>query len=171
MRRAGLGLVDSRPISYLGVDPLTSQLFSFSLLLSAFLFIHFAFYVRHTYKLKNRFLLYFLIGQAGQIIAAVTPFGKASNYKLVHTIAAFTLAFSLPLLINAFAYAQKNSSHFVLYKRLLRLEQLTFIVGIGLFTFTEGVAPLGEALPAIGFHVWIIAITIVSLKTKPFANE
>ncbi len=222
MNQAHLGLIDSRPISYLGVNPPTARLFSGSLLISSFLFINFAFYVHrrfHTaeslaqsprpaktpgpglfitfstkiipfryafsrktaknslsagiFPLKlgigsgsNRFMLYFLIGQAGQVIAAITPYGNKSNFKLIHTVAAFTLAFSLPLLIRQFAISQSGKRHHKLYLSLLRLEQLAFLIGIGLFVFTKGIAPLGEALPAIGFHIWIIVVTYTALVTK-----
>jgi hypothetical membrane protein len=163
MRRVGLGLVDSRPISYLGVDPVTATLFSVSLIISALLFINFAYYVRRAFRIHNRYLTYFLIGQAGQLVAAVTPYGDQSPYRLTHTIAAFTLAFSLPLLMRQFTRSQKSSSHYKLYELLLQLELLAFIVGIGLFVFAQGIAPLGQVLPAAGFHLWIIIITWRSL--------
>lgn len=163
MTRAHLGLIDSRPISYLGVNASTAALFSGSLLLSSFLFICFAYYVKHSFHIRNRFMVYFLVGQVGQIIAAVVPYGSHSRYRAVHTVAAFTLAFSLPLLIRQFALSQSKSKHAQTYIKLLRFEQLSFIVGIGLFIFTKGIAPLGEALPTIGFHVWIIAVSILSI--------
>ncbi|HUP26073.1 MAG TPA: hypothetical protein VM124_00305, partial [Candidatus Limnocylindrales bacterium] len=58
MHRAYLGIVDSRPLSYLGVNQHTGKLFSFSLLASSALFIGFAFYVRRAYKTGNRFMAY-----------------------------------------------------------------------------------------------------------------
>lgn len=165
MFRTGLGFIDNRPISYLGVDPASSMLFSVSLLASAFLFFGFGFYVRQAFGVKNRFLPYLIIGQMGQIIAAIAPYGMQSQYKRIHTVAAFTLAFSLPFLIRAFARSQNKSRYRNIYSGLLRLEEIAFIVGIGLFVFTKGIAPLGEALPAIGFHVWIIVVTFVSRPT------
>lgn len=161
MRIAGLGIIDARPISYLGVDAQTAVLFSGSLLISAFLFVNFAFYVRREFKVRGRFLMYFLIGQTGQVIAAISPYGSNSKFKTIHTVAAFILAFSLPLLIQSFTASQTGHSRHQLFVWLLRLEQLTFVIGIGLFVFTKGIAPLGEALPAIGFHAWIIALTFV----------
>lgn len=166
MRRAGLGLVDARPISFLGVFPNTAWLFSASLLTSAVLFIFFAFYIYRVCKLSKRFLIYFLLGQAGQIIAAVVPYGQQSEYRLVHTIAAFTLAFSLPLFIRQFALEMRGKPYHSLYVGLLGLELLTFFVGMGLFIFTKGIAPIGEALPALGFHIWILAITYVMILSN-----
>lgn len=144
MHRAGLGLVDSRPISYLGVNSKSSVLFSSGLLVSATLFIIFAFYLHNKFNAGRKFLVYFLIGQAGQIVAAVTPYGKDSPLKVMHTVAAFILAFSLPLLLRQFAISQKGTSHYRVYRMLLGFELITFIIGIGLFIFTTGIAPLGK---------------------------
>ncbi len=166
MFRTGLSFIDNRPISYLGVDPASSVLFSISLLASAFLFISFGFYVRQVFNVTNRFLPYLIIGQIGQIIAAIAPYGMQSQYKRIHTVAAFVLAFSLPFLIRAFAHSQANSRYKNIYSRLVRLELVAFIVGIGLFVFTKGIAPLGEALPAIGFHAWIIVVTFIPRPTE-----
>ena len=55
MHLAGLGFVDTRPISYLGIDSRTSQLFSVSLITSSVLFIIFGNYIRTIYKIKNQF--------------------------------------------------------------------------------------------------------------------
>jgi hypothetical membrane protein len=159
-----LGLFSTLPISSLGVNPRTSILFSISLLLSSVFFIKFAYYVSREFNVKNKFLLYFLIGQIGQIIVAIAPYGNHSRYKLVHTVAAFVLAFSLPFLIQQFYYSQAKSSHKSLYKNLLVLEILLFIIGIGAFVFTKGIAPLGEILPTLGFHIWIIVVSIISFR-------
>lgn len=164
MRRAGLHFIDPRPISYLGVDPQSAKLFSGTLILSAIFFVWFGIYIKRTFQVKGRFLLYLVIGQIGQIIAAIAPYGKDSAYRLLHTIAAFTLAFSLPFLIGSFASSQRSSRHYSTYKWLFRFELVAFVVGIGLFIFTKGIAPLGEALPALGFHIWIIAVTFFMYK-------
>lgn len=166
---SGFDLTGSRPLSFLGVDPASKWLFSGGLLLSAVLFIAFAFYVRRRFNVHNRFLLYFLIGQAGQIIAAIFPYGQQNNYRTVHTIAAFTLAFSLPFLIREFTRSQRGRPHHPLYRKLLYFELATFIIGLSIFTLTNSIAPIGQALPALGFHVWIIVsslIAVPSLYTK-----
>lgn len=164
MHRTGLGLIDPRPISHLGINPASAGLFTGSLLVSAFLFVNFGYYVKCAFHVSNKFLAYLLIGQAGQAIVAIAPYGEERGYRLIHTIAAFTLAFSLPLLIRQFAVSQKNSPHYHLYVRLLRIEQLMFVLGMGLFIFTKGIAPLGQALPTAGYHLWIIVITYLSIR-------
>lgn len=162
MRRASLGLVDNRPLSHLGVDPLSSMLFSTGLVISSALFIKFALYIMATHRANSRFFIYFLIGQAGQIIVAIAPYGMNSSYRLIHTIAAFTLAFSLPLLIREFARSQGDSQYQPLYRTLFMLELVMFVVGMGIFTMTRGIAPMGEILPAVGFHIWIIVVTLTA---------
>jgi hypothetical membrane protein len=164
MFKARLGFFDQRPISYLGVNPLSKALFSGSLLISAILFVSFGLYLKRKFQVNNRFITYFITGQVGQAIAAVVPYGLHTIHGLIHTVAAFILAFSLPFLIQQFALSQIKSRHYRLYLRLLRFEQCTFIVGIGLFIFTRGLAPLGEALPTVGFHLWIIVLTYLAFK-------
>ena len=169
MLKAHLNLIDTRPISYLGIYRPTRLIFTLGLLVSAVLFIVFAIYLAHTYKLRNKFLIYFFIGQTGQIITAIIPDTPHTTFRLIHTIAAFTLAFSLPLLIREFAISQKDSKYSNIYHGLYRFELVTFAIGIGLFVFTNGVAPLGEILPTFGFHLWIIVVSCILIKSK--ANE
>ena len=166
MLRTGLGLIDSRPLSHLGVDPLSSMLFSTGLVVSSVLFVLFALFARRTYRANKRFLIYFFIGQAGQIIVAVAPYGMDSSYRLIHTVAAFTLAFSLPFLIREFAHSQKVVRYQKLFRYLFLLELVMFVVGMGIFTMTRGIAPIGEILPAVGFHIWIIVATFTSFPAK-----
>lgn len=166
MSKVGLGLIDKRPISYLGVDPLSAHWFSFGLLASACLFVSFGFYVVRAFGVSNRFLLYVVIGQIGQSIAAVVPYGRQSPERQIHTIAAFVLVFSLPFLMRAFAHSQAESQYLRIYRWLLYIEILSFVVGMGLFIFTQGLAPLGQALPAAGFHLWIIVLTIISINSS-----
>lgn len=165
MLRTGLGLFDIRPISYLGTDPASAALFTYGLLVSAVLFIVFGHFVKTNFKVKNRFFLYLVIGQFGQITAALFKFEGHGYSHLTHTIAAFVLAFSLPLLTLKFYQSQSETAHYNLFRNLYRFELLTFVVGIGLFVFTKGIAPLGEILPTIGFHTWIVALTFSKIKS------
>lgn len=171
MHKAQLGLIDNRPISYLGVDPKTKLLFMLGLIISAILFISFAYYINRRFKVGRKFMAYFLIGQLGQIVAALFPDTPHSCYKIIHTIAAFTLAFSLPLLIRQFSLSQPRSQYHKLYVSLFRFELVAFVIGIGMFILVKGVAPLGEALPTIGFDLWIIVLTYLTLKIGAFALQ
>lgn len=164
MYRVHLGLIDPRPISYLGLYPETRLLFSSGLIVSSMLFIMFGYYIKRLFNVKNRFLIYLITGQIAQIVVAIIPDTARTRGKVVHTIAGFTLAFSLPFLIRAFAASQSKSKYHRLYRRLYRLEQGALTVGLAVFIFTKGVAPLGEALPTVGFHVWVLALTFIAFQ-------
>jgi hypothetical membrane protein len=166
MHRAHLGFIDTRPISYLGLYPNTKFLFSSSLIISAVLFIAFGCYVKRYFKIRSIFLLYFVIGQICQIIVAVIPDKTGSSLKIVHTVAGFTLAFSLPFLMRELAHLKSASPYQRLYKALYRIEQGAFIIGIGLFVSVRGIAPLGEALPTVGFDLWIVVVTATMLMMQ-----
>ena len=170
MSRTGLGLIDSRPFSYLGVDVLSAELFTFGLLTSAILFLVFGFYLRRKFGVKNRFLLYFVIGQIGQLIVGIAPYGLQSPQRQFHTIAAFVIAFSLPFLMHAYAKSQSASQYYRIYTWLFWLEVLLLVVGLSIFIFTKGIAPLGQAMPTVGFHLWIIVLTFISIKFKDVRN-
>jgi hypothetical protein len=159
MHKAHLKLFDARPLSYLGVDPQTRSLFCIALTTSAVLFIVFGLYIRSRFSVSNRFMAYLLIGQACQIIVALVPDRAGSSFKIIHTIAGFTLAVSLPFVLSQFARSQQGDKYYTLYTCLLRFEQCAFVVGIGLFIFVAGTAPFGEALPTFGFDIWIITLT------------
>jgi hypothetical membrane protein len=165
MHKAHLGFLDKRPISFLGTNPGTQLLFSGSLLVSAIFFISFGYFVKRRYKIKNRFITYLVVGQLGQITAAIFPYGQHMLAGHIHTTAAFVLAFSLPLLIGEFAKSQLTSRSHRLYIKLLHFEQVMFVIGISLFVFTRGLAPLGEVLPTLGFHLWIIVLTYVIFRS------
>lgn len=165
MYRTGLGLLDDRPISFLASDPASRLLFVSSLIMSAVLLIIYGLYINRQFKVNNKFLKYLVAGQIGQIILAVSPYGE-TPIGVIHLLAAFTLAFSLPLLIKQFAISQNQSPYHRTYQYLLRIEQVSFVIGIGLFIFARGLAPLGEAMPAVGFHLWIIVVTYIAIR-KP----
>ncbi len=163
---AGLNLFDKRPISYLGVNASSELLFTLTLLLSAVLFSVFGIYVYKILGLPKKFLAAYLVGQVGQMVAALVPFG--GPYKLIHTYAAFTLAFSIPFHMYFFTRAHKPERFHMLGTVLFRAELLCFVVGIGTFVFIQKAAPITEILPAIPFHAWLI---ITGLRLRQFSNE
>lgn len=163
MYRTGLGLLDARPISILSTEPSSRLLFSGSLVASALLFICFAYYINTKFAVNNTFLKYFIAGQIGQIILALSPYGE-TLIGVIHLLAALTLAFSLPLLIKQFMLSQHKSPYQRTYMYLFRLEQIALVIGLGLFVFARGLVPLGEAMPAIGFHLWILVVTYIAIK-------
>ncbi len=104
MHRTGLGLLDARPISYLGVAPVSQTPFSSGLILSALLIIIFGDYLRRTYSIPGKFFTAVVIGQIAQIITALAP--NRGHTQVVHTTSAFIIVFTLPPLMQLFAKAQ-----------------------------------------------------------------
>jgi hypothetical protein len=95
----------------------------------------------------------------------VVPDRTGSSLKIVHTVAGFTLAISLPFLMRELAYPKhKRSLDHQFFVILYRLEQIMFVIGIGLFVSVKGIAPLGEALPTLGFDSWIACTTFLTRK-------
>lgn len=157
MHLTGLGLFDDRPLSYIGTNPSTQTIFTTGLISSAVLVMCFGWYVYRTFRANKVFLVFLIIGQVGQIVSALAP--NQGTTRIIHTIFAFGIVFSLPILMWQFAKSQPAGSWKQSCYRLLYAEIISFVVGMGLFTLSKGVGPLGEALPAIAFHVWIYWLT------------
>ncbi len=162
MRLAGLSFFSSLPLSKLGVSKRSDFIFGATLIISAVLLMLFCLYLNKTFRVGRKFTVVFMIGQVAQIVAALVPYGGAS--KNIHSVAAFVLAFSLPILIWLFAKTQTGRLR-KLANKLFWVELAFFIVGIGTFVLTNKVAPLAQALPAVGFHIWLIALAIYEPST------
>jgi Na+/H+ antiporter NhaD/arsenite permease-like protein len=128
-------------------------------------------YVRRYFSIRPVFLFYLIFGQLCQIIVAVVPDKTGSPLRIVHTVAGFALAVSLPFLIRELANNRRNKPHHKLFLVLSRVEQATFVIGIGLFIFVNGIAPLGEVLPTTGFDLWVIVITVIISQARPKSSK
>lgn len=154
----GLNLFDNRPISYLGVDPKTKLLFDSSLIIAAILMMLFGAQVKKTFHASKSFLTVLILGQLCQVIAAIVS--DSCSMRLVHTTAAYGIAFSLPLLMWRFVVCQPKGYIRRLSNKLFLAELASLIVGIGLFVLVNGVGPFGEILTVVFFHIWVIFITV-----------
>ena len=157
MRRTGLGVSDDRPLSYLGTDPRSLTLFRGGLLVAAVLLIAFAWSVHREGSPAPGFLAAFLTGQAGQVVAAVVPIDSPGLGGDLHTTAGIVLGLSLPVLMWRFAAGQAPGA------RRSRAYVLTWVevgaVVAGVLLSRAMRAPLAEAVPAAGFHLWIGVVT------------
>ena len=168
MLRSGLSLVDTRPISYIGVATDSALFFNSLLFLSAVCFVLFGVYLYKSIGLNKSFLLVFLIGQIGQMIAAILPYG--GQYKIVHTVAAFTLATAIPIFMYIFSKSKSLGNFKTSARRLFIAELIFFTVGISTFIFIDGISPIAEILPALPFHLWIILITVWIQKKETWTR-
>lgn len=157
MRRTGLGFSDDRPLSYLGTDPRSLVLFRGGLLVAAVLLVAFAWSVHREGSPAAGFLPAFLVGQAGQVVAALVPIDGAGGADEVHTTAGIVLGLSLPVLMWRYAAGQRPGAHRSRAYTLVWVEVAACVAGVVLSRAMR--APLAEAVPATGFHLWIAVVT------------
>lgn len=157
MRRTGLGFSDERPISYLGTDERAVLLFRGGLLVSTVLLVAFAWSARERFSAPASFLAAFLVGQAGQVVAALVPISGPGASHDVHTTGGIVLGLSLPVLMWRFAAGLPPGRWRDQAYGLFWLEMAAVAVGIALSR--SDLAPLAEVVPAAGFHLWIIVVT------------
>lgn len=153
----GFSLFGTKPLSSLGVMPESDMYFSGGLIIAAILFMAFAIQLKNKFVINRAFLVAVALGQIGQIIAALAPYGGDQPARIIHTIAAFGLAFSIPIALFIFARAQSIGNFKTVVFALFLLELTAFIVGIGLFVLSIAAA-YAQTLPAVAFHLWIIYV-------------
>ena len=159
-----LHLFSSRPISYLGVDHRTMYLFRTTLILAAIFMIIFGLQVKKVFQSSSSFILILIFGQICQIITALLL--DNGSTKSLHSLTAFALAFSLPLLMWRFTVSQSNKQIHKLSLNLVIAETISLTIGLSLFIFVKGYAPFGEILTVLFFHLWVILITLNWPKTN-----
>jgi hypothetical protein len=159
-----LMLIDDRPISHLGTVARSRTLFSVGLVLAALLLAAFFMFVWRAFAARPSFLVAALVGQVGQVVAAVVPISGAGSAHAVHTAAGLILGLSLPLLMWRFAAGLAAAPWRPAASRLCWLEVAACVAGVILSR--AGVATLAEILPALGFHLWIAVVTAWSLPLR-----
>ena len=158
MIRTGLALSDPDPFSYLGTDGRSRTLFQGGLLVAAVLLAAFAWFVHRLRCTPRCFLLAFLVGLGGQVVAAIVPLSGQGTSRAVHTIGGLVLGISLPILMGCFAAGQPAGSWRRLCWGLFWLEATACVAGVALSRAMR--APIAEALPAGAFHLWILAVAV-----------
>jgi hypothetical protein len=158
MLRAGLGVADDRPISYLGTDSRTVMLFRGGLLVATVLLVGFAWAVNRRLARPTGFLGVFLVGMTGQaVVATVSIAGEGASHA-IHTTSGIVLGLSLPVLMWRFAAAQTPGRWRRQSYGLMWLEAASVVAGIALSRAHRAV--IAEVLPAAGFHLWIIVVSV-----------
>ena len=158
MYRSGLSPVDERPISHLGTDPRTAQLFRIGLIVAAVLLSGFAWAVNRRLTRPTGFLTVFLVGMGCQAVVAVVPISGDGAGPAIHSTAGIALGVSLPLLMWRFAASQVTGAWRETSYALMWLEVAGCFVGVALSRL--GRATVAEAVPACLFHLWIIVVTV-----------
>lgn len=156
MARTGLAIGDDRTISELGTDARSAGLFRAGLLVATALLIAFAVAVHRLLPRRTGFLPVFLAGMAGQaVVATVSVAGHGRSHD-VHVAAGLLLGASLPVLMWRFAAGQPAGTGRRWWAVLAGVEAGACIAGVALSRAHRGV--LAEAVPAAGFHLWVLAV-------------
>ncbi|HET9442665.1 MAG TPA: DUF998 domain-containing protein [Acidimicrobiales bacterium] len=153
----GFPLLGERPLSWLVAGP-WGLLFSVGLAVGAVLLVAFHGHVRRRYRVDGWFSAAMLTGLAGQLVAAVLPIDAGGTVGRVHAAAALVLGASLPVLMWRFAATQPPGRWRRVAVALFRAEAVACVVGVLLSR--ASVAAVAEILPAVGFHLWIVVLSV-----------
>ena len=158
MWRVAFDVTGDRAISYLGTDTRTMALFRGGLLVATVLLLGFAWAVKRSLARPTGFFGVFLVGMAGQaVVATVSIAGEGASHA-AHTTGGIVLGLSLPLFIWRFAAGQPPGRWRRQSYGLLWLEVVAVVAGVALSRVH--LAVVAEVLPAVGFHLWIIVVTV-----------
>ncbi len=155
---ARFDVLGEQPVSYLGSQPRSAALFTLALAGSAVLLTAFHGYVRDRFPVARGFSTAMLVGLAGQLVAAFVPIGGDPVLHRIHTSSALVLGASLPMLMWRFAAAQPAGTFRRASYALFRAEVAACAAGLCLSA--ASVAAVAEILPAVVFHVWVVAVTL-----------
>ncbi len=158
MWRAGLGVTDDRPISYLGTDSRAMALFRGGLIVATVLLIGFALAVDRRLARPTGFFVVFLVAMAGQAVVATVSIAGDGASHAIHTTGGIVLGLSLPVLMWRFAAGQSPGRRRRQSYGLMWLEVASCVAGVALSRAQQAV--VAEVLPAVGFHLWIIVVTV-----------
>ena len=161
--RAHFDLLGERPLSYLAHRPAAGELFSGGLVVAAVLFVCFHGYVRTRYPVGTLFSVAMLVAMAGQFVAGVVPIGGTGVAGRLHVTSALVLGALIPVLMWRFAACQPLGPWRRRCYGLFWLEGVACVAGVALSQ--RHVAPLAEILPAMGFHAWVVAVTLHHVRT------
>lgn len=163
MALTGLGFSDKEPLSYLGTDSRSAWLFTSGLLVAAILLAAFYVFAQWWYACSRNFLIVGLVGLVGQVVAAVVPLsGHGETWHTVHATGGIVVGLSLPLLMWRFAASQVPGAWRNLSYVMYWLEVIACIVGVMLSRSMR--APIAEIVPGAGYHLWIIVVTVRSIR-------
>ncbi len=165
IRSKGLDIFGTSPLSSLGTDMRSELWFSVGLILAAVTCVLFALSLKQSYTLTRGFWVALLIGQTGQVVAAITPHGGKQPLGTIHTVVAMTLAFSVPIMLFYFARAQTNPKTRMYAYGLFWIQLSCFIIGIGSFIFLFKGAPAAQIITALAFHAWLIFFSFYNEKS------
>lgn len=162
--RVHLDIYGVRPLSSLGVNKASAGLFTASLVVSAMLFIGFGWFLYRKIQLNKAFIIVYTISHFGEIVTGVVRYG--GKQKIIHTVAAFGWALTIPLAMYFFQKSLKLCFLSRSIKYFWWAQLAATILGIGAFTEIRRALPLCQLLIALPFHAWIIYTTVSIIQSK-----
>lgn len=162
--RTQLDIFGVQPLSSLGVNKASEGLFSTSLVLSAMLFICYGWFLYSKFSPWKAFIIVFIISHIGELVTGLVQYG--GRQKIVHTVAAFGWALTIPV---AMYFFQKSLKHNLLLrpaKYFLWAQMVATIIGIAAFIALGKALPLCQLFIALPFHAWVIYTTVFIVRYK-----
>jgi hypothetical protein len=156
--RTGFELLGDLPLSRLAADGRAESIFGPSLVVAALLFIVFCVNVTRRYPVGRAFAVVMIAAMGGQLVAGVVPIGAPGESDPVHVAAGLVLGGLIPVFLGLFAVAQPAGPWRTTSIRLFVAQLAATVVGVALSG--SGRAALAEMLPALFFHVWVVAVTL-----------
>ena len=156
--RTGFDLLGALPLSRLAADGRAEPIFGPSLVVAALLFVLFCVDVTRRYPVGRAFPVVMVAAMAGQLVTGVVPIGEPGESDPVHVAAGLTLGGLIPVFLGLFALAQPAGPWRETAVRLFVAQLAATVVGVALSG--SGRAALAEMLPALLFHVWVVAAAL-----------
>lgn len=165
MAHTDLKLLDSRPLSYLGISSFAPY-FKIGLVTGVCLMAAFYIYLQKTFVPSRLFKVAYFLGLSTQIIVALTPYQANGAFQWVHWTAAIILAVVLVCAPWLFSASQNIS---VSVKRISKGVTKLYLMALVIETvllLTLKYYVISELINLIIFDLWIIYITFLPTKSE-----
>jgi hypothetical protein len=160
MVRTHLLLLDTRPLSYLGVSSFAPY-FKLGLIGGIFLMAAFYSYLQRTFAPAQAFRAIFFVGLVMQGVAATTPYKSHNMFQWLHWTAAIILATALVCSPWLFASSKNISAS---ARRISRGVTITYLVALvieAVLLLTLKYYVISELINLLIFHMWILYLTFI----------
>jgi hypothetical protein len=157
MHSSGLNLLDSRPVSYLGISN-QAHLFTITLVAGAVLVITFYNYLKLFRPIKL-FSWAFAVALICQLITAALPYTKNGHFQVPHLSAAFVLAAALVFMPWLFSYSANVTQRARTVSRLITVGYFIVLIPEAILLSLKGYYALGEIVNLVIFDGWLLYLT------------
>jgi hypothetical protein len=160
MAQTNLKLLDSRPLSYLGISSFAPY-FKIGLIAGVCLMAVFYNYLQQTFMPSRAFKLTYFIGLLMQTIVALTPYRSNNTFQWLHWTAAIILALALVCAPWLFSASQNISSSAKRISRGVTKAYLIILLIETMFLLTLKYYVISELINLLIFDSWILYLTFL----------